>query len=88
MVERTLGGRPSIFRKTDRRVPELADAQTSARRNGGTARRIKATFYLEPDDVVAIDVMLTEEFKRTGKKPERSQLVSHAIQHLFAARRG
>ncbi len=46
------------------------------------AQRIKATFYLEPADIVAIDRMQTEEFTRTGKKPERSHLVSRAIQAL------
>jgi len=45
-------------------------------------QRIKATFYLEAADIVAIDRMQTEEFTRTGKKPERSQLVSRAIQVL------
>lgn len=46
-------------------------------------QRIKATFYLEAADIVAIDRMQTEEFTRTGKKPERSQLVSRAIQALI-----
>ncbi len=44
--------------------------------------RIKATFHLNPDDIMAIDRMQTAEFARTGKKPERSQLVSAAIQQL------
>lgn len=55
---------------------------------GAPARppRIKATFYLTADDIVAIDTMQTEAFKRTGKKPERSELVSRAIQALFQRR--
>ena len=44
--------------------------------------RIKATFYLYPDDILAIDYMQIEEFKQTGKKPERSEVVSRAIQAL------
>jgi hypothetical protein len=90
VAKSSLRGRPPIFRKTDRPAPEIADAQTSERQNVETARRprIKATFYLEPDDVVAIDVMQTDEFRRTGKKPERSEIVSRAIQRLFGGRPG
>jgi len=32
--------------------------------------------------VVAIDRMQTEEFLRTGNKPERSEIVSRAIKQL------
>ncbi len=53
--------------------------------NGKTAKqqRIKATYYLSPDDIVAIDTMQTKRFKQVGKKPEKSDLVSEAIQLLF-----
>lgn len=63
--ERTLRGE-SIFSRTQRQVPHKK-------------HRIKATFYLEPDDILAIDSMQSEEFKKTGKKPERSEIVSRAI---------
>ena len=43
-------------------------------------RRIKATFYLHPEDIIAIDEMQTKRFREHGKKPEKSQLVSEAIQ--------
>jgi hypothetical protein len=46
--------------------------------------RIKATFYLYPEDIVAIDQMQTERFRKLGKKPERSHIVSEAIQYLFS----
>ena len=78
--------RPTLFRRTDEAVPELEqqDISTAGQPDGKTSKlpRIKATFYLNPDDIVAIDVMQTEEFQKTGKKPERSELVSRAIQLL------
>ncbi len=76
----------------DSQVPGSLDAQTAKQPDSQEAsqpdskaaktQRIKATFYLEPADIVAIDRMQTEEFTRTGKKPERSHLVSRAIQAL------
>lgn len=44
--------------------------------------RIKATFYLAPEDVVTIDRIQTQEFLRTGKKPQRSEIVSRALRLL------
>jgi hypothetical protein len=48
-------------------------------------RRIKATFYLRPEDIIAIDEMQTKHFREHGKKPEKSELVSEAIQALSKA---
>ncbi len=45
-------------------------------------QRIKATFYLPPEDIIAIDEMQTKRFREKGKKPEKSELVSEAIQLL------
>src|SRR5438270_13498523 len=45
-------------------------------------RRIKATLYLYPEDIIAIDEMQTKRFREHGKKPEKSELVSEAIQAL------
>jgi hypothetical protein len=81
--ERTLGTRGSIFRKTDKGIPELEQpAEEVKRPEQGISKqsRIKATFYLNPEDVLAIDEMQSNEFRRIGKKPERSELVSRAIQ--------
>lgn len=81
--ERTLGTRGSIFRKTDKVIPELdqpAEEVKHPEQRPSKQRRIKATFYLNPEDVLAIDDMQSNEFRRTGKKPERSQIVSQAIQ--------
>ena len=49
-------------------------------------RRIKATFYLYPEDIIAIDEMQTQRFREHGKKPEKSELVSEAIQALSKQR--
>ena len=81
--ERTLGTRASIFRRTDRQIPELnqsAEQVSPPARQNSKQDRIKATFYLNPEDVLAIDEMQSDEFRRTGKKPERSHIVSQAIQ--------
>jgi hypothetical protein len=80
--ERTLGTRGSIFKKTDRVIPEL-EQHAEVRHTGRQAskrNRIKATFYINPEDVLAIDEMQSNEFRRIGKKPERSDIVSRAIQ--------
>ena len=42
-------------------------------------QRIKATFYLYSEDIVTIDQIQTAEFVRTGKKPQRSEIVSRAL---------
>ena len=81
--ERTLGTRASIFRKTDQVIPELEQAAEDIKRpeaQSAKPLRIKATFYLYPEDILAIDEMQSNEFRRTNKKPERSQIVSRAIQ--------
>jgi len=43
---------------------------------------VKVTVYMTPDDVLAIDHLVSEEFRRTGKRPRRSAVVSRAIQRL------
>ena len=81
--EKTLGTRGTIFRRTDKGIPELehpaGESKKPVNRTEGRTR-IKATFYLNPEDVLAIDSMQSEEFRQTGKKPERSEIVSRAIQ--------
>ena len=63
---KTMRERPTLFRRTDEAVPELEqkDITTAGQSDSRTAKppRIKATFYLTADDIVAIDVMQTEEF--------------------------
>ena len=81
--EKTLGSRASIFKKTDRGIPELEQQAGEVKhpsRQAVKQQRIKATFYINREDVLAIDEMQSNEFRRTGKKPERSDIVSRAIQ--------
>jgi|GEM_PF-5826762 len=71
-------------------APEQPNIQTAGHPDIRTARqqRIKATFYLQPEDIIAIDEMQTKRFRIDGKKPEKSQLVSEAIQLLSTQQTG
>ncbi len=44
--------------------------------------RVKATFYLYPEDIVTIDRIQMQEFLDLGKKPQRSEIVSRALRLL------
>lgn len=46
-------------------------------------QRTKATYYLGMEDIIAIDTLQTQRYRAIGKKPEKSELVSEAIQLLF-----
>ncbi len=74
MTRRTMRQRPELFRRSDIQTSEQPDVETP--------KRIKVTVYLNPDDVVAVDELQIAEFKKTGKKPEKSEIVSRAIQLL------
>ena len=88
--------KPSVYSRALKQVQqaqqEQSDSQTSRQSDVLTAnqldskpakpRRIKATFYLHPEDIIAIDEMQTKRFRDHGKKPEKSELVSEAIQAL------
>jgi hypothetical protein len=63
-------------RQLDVQMTEHSDSKTAKQ------QRIKATFYLQPEDIIAIDEMQTKRFREKGKKPEKSELVSEAIQLL------
>jgi hypothetical protein len=70
---------------TEEETPTQPTIQTVKQLDSKTAKqpRIKATFYLTADDIIAIDTMQTNLFRLNGKKPEKSELVSEAIQLLF-----
>ncbi len=74
MARRTMRQRPELFRRSDSQLTKQQDAPAS--------KRVKVTVYLQPVDVVAIDEMQIAEFKKTGKKPEKSEIVSRAVQLL------
>ena len=85
-----LASRPSYFKKTDDGVPELFEqnaGETLKQLDTQTSKRTKRTYYL-PDDVVEIlDELQYEERKRTGEKPELSDLVAQGIRLLATSRK-
>jgi hypothetical protein len=75
----------------DRVTGVVEEDETPSRRRRKKPERpplVKATVYLTPEDVLAIDHMVSEEFRVTGKRPRRSTVVSRAIQLYAAQYRG
>ena len=70
----------------DRVTAEVDGTSAASRRKREPEKPplVKATVYMTPDDVLAIDKIQSDEFRATGKKPRRSAVVSRAIQ-LYAA---
>lgn len=68
------------------RVTAEIDEQAPSRRKKMPEKPplVKATVYMTPEDVLAIDKIQSDEFRATGKKPRRSAVVSRAIQ-LYAS---
>jgi hypothetical protein len=79
--ESPVASRPNLFRRTDDGVPEIKEE-----RDREKIKRIKRTFYLEPDLVLLLDEMQLAEHRQTGTKPELSNLVSEAIRLLNTTR--
>ena len=48
---------------------------------------IKVTVYMAPEDVLAIDELVSHEFRTTGKRPRRSTIVCRAVQALHKVTR-
>jgi len=48
-----------------------------------TPAPVKVTVYLPVEDVLAIDHLVSHEFRKTGRRPRRSTIVSRAIQGLM-----
>jgi hypothetical protein len=75
--------RPSLFKRTDEVIPELEqlDVGPSGQPDVQPAKqsRVKRTFYLTPEASTAVDEMQLDALKKTGKKPELSDIVSQAI---------
>jgi hypothetical protein len=77
-------------KQSDSQPAEQPTIQASEQPDSKPAKqqRIKATFYLRPEDIIAIDEMQTKRFRQHGKKPEKSELVSEAIQLLSKQQNG
>ena len=86
--------RPSYFRKTDQAVPELVGQQNSQHPEHPDSpdaehpkpKRIKRTFYLQPDTVKILETVQRDEWVPGADKPELSNLVDEAIR-MFAESR-
>jgi len=52
---------------------------TSKDSEGSTSGLVKATFYLAPDDVIALEELQLAIRKRTGRKANKSELMREAI---------
>jgi hypothetical protein len=48
---------------------------------------VKVTVYMSAEDVLAIDDLVSHEFRTTGKRPRRSTVVCRAIQALHERKR-
>ena len=85
-TEEPLNSQP--VERLDSQPVEYLDSQPTKQPASKTAKqqRIKATFYLSSADIIAIDKMQIARFEKNGKKPEKSELVSEAIQLLFSQR--
>ena len=55
---------------------EAGERRRGAREKPPKPPLVKATVYLTPDDVLAIDGIQSDEFRATGRKPRRSAVVS------------
>ncbi len=82
--------RPSYFERTGEGVPELLEhlaVETPSRQDIKASKRTKRTYYLPEDVVEVLDELQYEERKRTGEKPELSDLVAQGIRLLATSRK-
>jgi hypothetical protein len=52
----------------------------------GTHRKVKATIYMRQDQIEAIEEIQLNERKKTGKKPDKQDLIQEAVDMLIKAR--
>ena len=79
VLERLTGG--DQVKPQNSKTAKPQDAKEFEQYNG-KPELIKATFYLYPEQILAIDEMQSAEFRKTRKKPDRSELVRRAIMLL------
>lgn len=76
-----VANRPSMFRKTEERVPEL-EKQTAKSK----IVRAKRTYHLPQEVVFLLNEIQLSEYRSSGAKPELSDLVAEAIKLLGESR--
>ncbi len=92
IFRRTDEGVPELIDETDSQTSKQLDVQPSEHQDVYTSkqpdgpRRIKRTFHLDPDVVLLLSEVQVADQRRTGRKPELSELVSEAIRQLGADR--
>lgn len=77
-------------RQQDVKKLKLGDVQTALQQGGkaGKMQKLKVTFHLLPEDILAIDTIISEEFRRSGDRWQRSEVVGRALQALLKQRDG
>ena len=80
--KQTLRERPSIFKKSAGNTAENTAGEPPPQ------QRIKRTYLLTQDDDIAVDTLVSLEFRATGAKPDKSAIVSRAIQEYFQRHSG
>lgn len=45
---------------------------------------VKATYYIRPEQVVALEALQLQERQRTGQRRDKSELIQEALDMLFA----
>lgn len=62
--------------------PETAVITTPTKKKKAGAPLLKVTVYMTPDDVLAVDYLVSHEFRTTGRRPRRSEIICRAIRAL------
>ncbi len=76
--ESPIAARKGIFSKTGGDESEVEELPTVPRK--------KRTYYIPDDVVLMLNEVQMSEYRKTGEKPELSDLVAEAIQKLAAER--
>jgi hypothetical protein len=76
-----------VIDRVTARVDEEAAKRSRQAQKKEEPPLIKVTVYMTPEDVLAIDELVSHEFRTTGKRPRRSTIVCRAIQALHERKR-
>jgi hypothetical protein len=79
LADRMEGG---YFQKTD----TLASGNKTISEERQAIPRAKRTYHLPTSAIVLLEELQLEEFKRTGKKPDLSDLVAESVRLLAESR--
>lgn len=77
-----VASRDNLFRKSSQNAPDVSEQSDTPK-----IKREKRTYHLPEDVVLLLSELQLSEYRRTGRKPELSDLVSEAIQLLGESRK-